>query len=137
MRLVLDAEALNALVEPRHPGMTPVRRALIAAHRLGREICVPAVTLAELYRGRDRAHALEAFLARDGDALMIRDTDRTFARLVGGVLTQQRLGSAHLADAHVVAAAVEAGGGLVLTGDPGDLRRLASPYGSLEVESIG
>lgn len=137
MRLVLDAEALSALLEAQHPGLTEVRRALTAAHRLGREVCVPAVTLAELYRGRNRSHRLDAFLAREGDALVIRDTDRTFARLVGGVLTQQRLGSAHLADAHVVAAAVEVGGGVVLTADPTGLRRLSNAYGSIDVETLG
>jgi predicted nucleic acid-binding protein len=137
MRLVLDAEALSALLEAQHPGFTEVRRALTAAHRLGREVCAPAVTLAELYRSRNRSHRLDAFLAREGDALVIRDTDRTFARLVGGVLTQQRLGSAHLADAHVVAAAVEVGGGVVLTADPTDLRRLSNAYGSIDVETIG
>ncbi len=38
--------------------------------------------------------------------------------------------------AHVVAVAVEAGGGVVLTGDPEDLERLADPYRSVVVEGL-
>jgi hypothetical protein len=43
------------------------------------------------------------------------NTDRPLARLVGGVLTGAKADSRHLADAHVVAAAVETGGGVVVT----------------------
>ena len=87
---------------------------------------MPVAVLAELYRGRDRAAAVDSLLARAGDALVLRDTDRALARLVGGVLHEAGLGSEHLPDAHVVACAVEAGGGLVLTSDPEDRERLAT-----------
>jgi hypothetical protein len=50
-----------------------------------------------------------------------------------GVLAAARAGSEHLADAHVIAAAVELGGGLVLTTDPDDLSRLAASYGNVTV----
>jgi hypothetical protein len=66
-------------------------------------------------------------LARE-TGIRVRDTDRPLARLVGGVLTGAKADSRHLADAHVIAAAVEAGGGVVLTGDPDDLASLAAPY---------
>jgi predicted nucleic acid-binding protein len=49
-------------------------------------------------------------------------------RLVGAVLAQAKADSALLADAHAVAVAVEAGGGVVLTADPDDVSRLAEPY---------
>ena len=49
-------------------------------------------------------------------------------RLVGGVLTEAKADSRYLGDAHVIAAAVETGGGVVLTGDPDDLASLAAPY---------
>jgi len=39
-------------------------------------------------------------------------------------------------DAHVVAAAVEAGGGVVLTSVPKDLVRLAVPYRNIHVVGI-
>jgi hypothetical protein len=59
--------------------------------------------------------------------IRVRDTDRPLARLVGGVLAGAKADSRYLADAHVVAAAVETGGGVVLTGDPDDLASLAAP----------
>ena len=50
------------------------------------------------------------------------------ARLVGGVLVAADAGSQHLADAHVIAAAVDVGGGLALTTDAEDLERLVAAY---------
>ena len=40
MRLVLDAEAVNALLDPRHPAERKVRRAMGAARRLRREVAI-------------------------------------------------------------------------------------------------
>ena len=137
MRLVLDAEAVNALVDAAHPAERRVRQALRAAERLRREVTVATVTLAELYRGTGRSAALDALLAREEPAgLTLRNTDRSFARLVGSVLAAAHAGSAHLADAHAVAAAVEVGGGVVLTGDADDLARLAAPYRTVVVEPL-
>lgn len=95
------------------------------------------VTLAELYRGGGRTAALDALLAREEPAgLTLRDTNRHFARLVGSVLAGAHAGSEHLADAHAVAAAVEVGGGVILTGHAGDLGRLALPYRTVVVEPL-
>jgi hypothetical protein len=55
---------------------------------------------------------------------------------VGGVLTGAKADSRHLADAHVVAAAVETGGGVVLTGEAGDLASLAAPYPNIRVQPL-
>lgn len=69
-------------------------------------------------------------------AVLLRDTDRALARLVGGVLVEARAGSRYLADAHPVAVAVESGGGVAVTGDPDDLVRLASPYRNVVVYAL-
>lgn len=125
MRLVLDAEAVYALLDPRHPAERKVRRAMEAARRLRREVVIATGTLAELYRGIGRNQALDALLAREcGDGLVLRDTDRTLARLIGALLSEAGAGSALFADAHPVAAAVEAGGGVIQA-----RRRLASGRG--------
>ena len=137
MRLVLDAEAVNALLDPRHPGERKVRRAMEAARRLRREVVIATGTLAGLYRGAGRNQALDALLAREaGDGLVLRDTDRTLARLIGALLAEAGAGSALFADAHPVAAAVEAGGGVIQTADPDDLTRLAAPYRTVVVEPL-
>jgi hypothetical protein len=47
MRLVLDAETVNALLDPRHPAERKVRRAMEAARRLRREVAIATGTLAE------------------------------------------------------------------------------------------
>jgi hypothetical protein len=86
MRLVLDAEAVNALLDPGHPAERKVRRAMEAARRLRREVAIATGTLAELYRGAGRNQALDALLAREsGDGLLLRDTDRTLAGECGQV----------------------------------------------------
>jgi predicted nucleic acid-binding protein len=135
LAVVLDAEALSALASGRGPRFAHVRAALEAARRLQREVVTPAVILAELYRGPGRNQVVDACLSRDS-WIAVRGTDRAFARYVGGVLGAARASSADMADAHVVAAAVEAGGGLLLTGDGPDLERLAASYPNVHVAAI-
>lgn len=137
MRLVLDAEAVNALLDPRHPAERKIRRAMEAARRLRRDVAIATGTLAELYRGAGRNQALDALLAREsGDGLLLRDTDRSLARLIGALLSEAGAGSALFADAHPIAVAIEAGGGIVQTGDPDDLGRLAAPYRTVAIEPL-
>lgn len=137
MRLVLDAEAVSALLDARHPAERKVRQAMEAARRLRRDVAVATGTLAELYRGAGRSQALDSLLARElAVGLVLRDTDRSLARLIGAVLAEAGAGSALFADAHPVAVAVEAGGGVIPTADPDDLTRLASPYRTIVIEPI-
>lgn len=133
--LVLDAEALSSLSRQQGRRFSETRAALEAARRLRRDVIVPAVILAELYRGPTRNQVVDACLSRD-TGLEVRDTDRDLARLVGGVLGAAKAGSEDLADAHCVAAAVEAGGGVVVTGDERDLERLAAPYPNVQIAPI-
>jgi predicted nucleic acid-binding protein len=133
--LVLDAEALSSLARQRGPRFREVRAAIEAARRLHRDVITPAVILAELYRGRGHNQVVDACLSRES-FIDVRDTDREFARYVGGVLTAARADSSDLADAHAVAGAVEAGGGVILTGDQDDLERLAAPYPNVHVAPI-
>lgn len=133
--VVLDAGALSALAGRPGRRSLEVRAALRAAVRLRREVVVPSVILAELYRDPQHNALVDACLSRE-TGIQVRDTDRSLARLVGGVLAAARAGSEHLADAHVIAAAVELGGGLALTTDPEDLGRLAASYGNVVVISL-
>jgi predicted nucleic acid-binding protein len=138
MRLVLDAEAVNALLDPRHPGEQKVRHAMRAARRLGRDVVIATGTLGELYRGAGRNQAIDALIAREArnNGLVLRDTDRSLARLIGALLSEAGASSALFADAHPVAVAVEAGGGEIQTADPDDLGRLAAPYRTVVIESL-
>lgn len=138
MRLVLDAEAVNALLDPRHPAEQKVRKAMRAARRLGRDVVIATGTLGELYRGAGRNQAIDALIARESrnNGLLLRDTDRTLARLIGALLAEAGASSALFADAHPVAVAVEAGGGVVQTADPDDLGRLAAPYRTVLIDQL-
>jgi predicted nucleic acid-binding protein len=133
--LVLDAEALSSLARRRGPRFREVRAAIEAARRLNRDVITPAVVLAELYRGRGHNQVVDSCLSRES-FIDVRDTDREFARYVGGVLGAARVNSGDLADAHAVAAAVEAGGGVILTADHDDLGRLAAAYPNIHIAPI-
>jgi len=133
--LVLDAEPLSSFARQRGPRFREVRAALEAARRLQRDVVVPAVILAELYRGPGHNQVVDSCLSREA-WVKVRDTDREFARYVGAVLSAARADSADMADAHVVAAAVETGGGVILTGDEADLNRLAAAYPNIHVSPI-
>jgi len=133
--LVLDAEALSSLARQRGPRFREVRAALEAARRLQREVITPAVILAELYRGGGHNQVVDSCLSRE-TYIDVRETDKDFARYVGGVLTAARADSSDMADAHLVAAAVESGGGLILTGDEGDLSRLSAAYPNVHVSRL-
>lgn len=136
MIVALDAEAFNALAGPTSVRKQQVRRILRAAGRLGRDVLVPSLVLAELHRGHGRNQLVDACLARERASIDSRDTDRALARLVGGVLASAGVGSAMIVDAHVVALAVESGGGVVVTGDERDLTRLGASYHHVVVEAI-
>ena len=134
--VALDAEAFNALAGPASVRKQRERRLLRAAAEQGRDVLVPSLVLAELYRGRGHNQLVDACLARERASLATRDTDRDLARIVGGVLAGAAARSTLIVDAHVVAVVVEAGGGVVLTGDPDDLLRLAAPYRHVTVEPV-
>ncbi len=136
MIVALDSEAFNALAGSDSVTKQRVRRILRTAERLGRDVAVPSLVLAELYRGRGRNQLVEACLAREDASLSTRDTDRDFARIVGAVLADSHAGSEMIVDAHVVALALEAGGGVVVTGDPDHLIRLAASYRNVVVEAV-
>lgn len=136
MIVALDAEAFNALAGPDSIRKQKVRRIIRTAQRLGRETLVPSLVLAELYRGRGRNQLVDACLARERGSLDSRDTDRHLARIVGGVLAAAGAGTSMIVDAHVVALVVEAGGGVVVTGDERDLVKLSAPYPHIAVEPV-
>ncbi len=136
MIVSLDAEAFRALAGPDSLTKRRVRRILRTAAALGRDVVVPSLVLAELYRGRGHNQLVDACLARERASLETRDTDRQLARIVGGVLAAAGAGSALIVDAHAVAVAVEAGGGVVVTGDPDDLEGLGGPYRHLVIEPV-
>lgn len=116
MTLVLDSHGLTSLAE---------NRARLEALRDRGEWppIVPSVVLAEALTGNHRRDYQENRLLR---ACKIWSVDELLARTAAGLrsqVTSPRVPSA--VDAIVVACADQAGGAIVLTSDPRDLRSLA------------
>ncbi len=123
--VVLDAEAVNALVEDRR-AESKVRAWLAAANDLGGNVFVPAAVLAELYRTARHEAAVDSMLSRERNGISIVSTDRELARMIGRLLSKAGRGSECHVDAAVVATALIKGGGTVITGDEKDLTAIAS-----------
>lgn len=137
MTLVLDSESLSILARSRSAtssqslGVAAVTEALAR----GLDVLVPAAVLAELYRGPRHDQVLDSCLSRF-PAIVVVDTDQALAREIGHVLARAGRGSADHVDASVVAVAVQAGGGLIMTGDVDDMSALAQGVRGIRVVGV-
>ncbi|MHB8293426.1 MAG: type II toxin-antitoxin system VapC family toxin [Acidimicrobiales bacterium] len=136
MALILDSEALSALARPRSSPLRHerVRAAMRSAQRRQEPVRVPSATLLELYRGTGTDELIDIELGR-GYAKVIT-TGVRIARIAGHLLASIGAGSELAVDALVVATAVRLGGGLILTHDPSDLRRLAAGQPNVRVAAV-
>ena len=135
--LVLDAAGLDAMGADEPP--QHLRALLAEAYRRGRDVLVPAVVCAETARGVTRTRRMERVLARRGtssggrSAATVVDTDLTVAKQVGAILHAVDADTPDLVDAHVVAACVPYGGGVVVTSDAHDIQRLSAAVPQVRV----
>jgi predicted nucleic acid-binding protein len=104
-----------------------------SAQRRNEAVRVPAAILLELYRGQDD-EPIDQELGR-GHVKVIT-TGLRISRTAGYVLAGAGAGSEMAVDALVVATAVRLGGGLILTHDLADLRRLAVNHPNVRVAPI-
>ncbi len=126
-RLILDSGAVIALArnDPR------ARAFLAAAREVGADVTIPAVVLAETVGGG----ATDAPVNRVVNAVgHVTAVDEHTARTAGEILRATR--SSATVDAIVVATAAAVGGGVVLTGDPDDLRPLAARTAGVVVRQL-
>lgn len=134
--LVLDSEAFSLLARSRigeRPGA--VLAALRAAVATESDVLVPAAVLAEQYRGSHYDQAVDSCLGRH-TGIRVADTTRLLARRVGHLLARAGRGSKDHVDATVVAVAIAAGGGVIATGDPDDIRALAADVIGVVIERV-
>ena len=132
--LVLDSEAISALATGPADRRVEVRAALATARRRSIPVVFSAAVLAELLRGHRRDASVTSALHRD--ALERQDVGHRVARIAGRLLGTAEMSSEHAVDAFVAATAVVRGGGVILTGDEHDLRRLADPMQNIRVERV-
>ena len=134
--LVLDSQAISDLARAKDGALpSVVLSALKAALLADSDVFVPAAVLAEQYRGGRHDQLVDSCLSR-WTSIQVADTDRSLARRVGNLLGRHGLGSEHHVDATVVATALAAGGGLILTSDLRDLERLADGAVGVLVKAV-
>ncbi|MBI3203443.1 MAG: PIN domain-containing protein [Myxococcales bacterium] len=134
--LILDSEAVNALASATDRGVLAerARAILTVAYERGAVARVPAPVLAEVCRGPRYDPPIEHLLASRG--IVVCDLTQMVAKRAGHLLGRSKLSSAHAVDAFVVATALLFDAAVIATGDPADMRRLASPFKQVRVFAI-
>lgn len=125
--LILDSGAIIALSR----SDTRARAALAAALEADAEVSIPAVVVAETHRGVAADAPMNRIVKAVGEVDLV---DEAVGRVAGRLLGEA--GSSSTVDAIVVATAIEAGGAVVLTGDPDHLGALAAEHAEVVVEAL-
>ena len=126
-RLILDSGAVIALSRADQRA----RAVLAAAQEARVQVSIPSVVVAETVRGAATDAPVDRVLAAVG---AVDPADEAVGRTAGRLLGDAR--SSATVDAVVVATAVEAGGAVVLTGDPDDHTALADGHREVVVEAL-
>lgn len=125
--VLLDSEGLSAAAA----GSARVRAELILAERLGANVHVSAVTLAETLRGGPRDARVHSLLKGVVQRPVTPELGRTAGELLG------RTGRADTVDAIVAATANGLGQRVrILTSDPRDLRALTAEMDAVTVVAV-
>lgn len=126
-RLILDSGAVIALSR----NDIHARAALAAAREVGAKVSIPAVVVAETVRGTAKDARVNRIIKSVGD---VDTTDEASGRIAGALLGSTK--SDQTIDALVVASAIQAGGGVILTGDPDDLCILAGEHPGVLIQEL-
>jgi len=126
-RLVLDSGAVIALAR----NDARARSVLQAAWEAGANVSIPVAVLAETVRGRPDDAPANRIVKAVGDFIEVTAQDGHRAgHLLGDT------GMSSTIDAIVIACTDRTGGGALLTGDAGDLQRLAEHNSSIDIVSL-
>ena len=126
-RLILDSGAVIGLSR----GDDSIRAFLRRSIELDVPAEIPVVVVAETIRGEDRDATVNRVLKAVGE---VPETTPAVGRCAGRLLGETR--SSATIDALVVAHAVEAGGGTILTSDAKDLNALASAHPEVQIQVV-
>lgn len=133
--LLLDSEALSAIAHGPTARRDRVRALVAEMRKRGRPVGTVAAVLAEVVRGRPADAAVFAGLRRE--RVEVHPVDARVGVRAGQLLGRIGAGSEMAVDAFTVAVADLAGGAVIATTDPDDLRQLASRATSVVVSNIG
>jgi predicted nucleic acid-binding protein len=126
-RLILDSDAVIALAR----GDDRARAVVAAAREAGVEVSIPSAVVAETVRGSERDAAVNRVIRAVGE---VTAPDERVGGIAGALLGATR--STKTVDALVVASAIQAGGGVVLTGDPDGIGSLASTHPEVVIRPL-
>lgn len=126
-RLILDAGAVIAVSRADQRA----RAALAAALEAGADVSIPAVVVAETVRGAADDAPVNRIIKAVGEVSTADErVGRTAGQLLGAAQSDSTI------DALVVASAIDAGGAVILTGDPDDLRALAADRPGVIIQAL-
>jgi predicted nucleic acid-binding protein len=132
--LLLDSEALSALAHGPPRRRDRVRALMREMRARGRDVATVAAVLAEVVRGRRADAAVFAGLRRE--RVLVHPVDARAGVRAGQLLGRVGAGSEMAVDAFVVAVADLAGGAIIATCDPKDLRKLADYATDIEIADV-
>lgn len=132
--LLLDSEAISAIAHGPKERRDRVRALATEMRRRELPVATVAAVLAEVVRGRPQDSALFSGLRRE--RVEVHAVDSRVGVRAGQLLGAGGADSRLAVDAFVVAVADLAGGAVVATGDPKDLRRLATHATAVTIAPI-
>ena len=133
--LLLDSEAMSAIAHGPARRRDRIRALIIEMRRRELPVGIVAAVLAEVVRGRAADAAVFAGMRRE--RVLVHPVDTRVGVRAGQLLGRTRAGSELAVDAFVVAVADLAGGAVIATGDPRDMRRLAQHATGVTVADLG
>jgi len=126
-RLILDSGAIIALSRDD----ARARAVLASAWQAGVHVSIPSVVLAETVRATAKDAPVNQVIKAIGEVTSVGEVT---GRVAGGLLGTAK--SSETIDALVVATAIEAGGGVIVTGDLDDLGALASGHPEVVIQPL-
>ena len=133
--LLLDSEAMSAIAHGPARRRDRIRALIVEMRRRELPVGIVAAVLAEVVRGRAADAAVFAGMRRE--RVLVHPVDTRVGVRAGQLLGRTRAGSELAVDAFVVAVADLAGGAVIATGDPRDMRRLAQHAAGVTVADLG
>lgn len=134
LMLLLDSEAISVVAHGPAVRRDKVRALVSEMRRRELPVATVAAVLAEVVRGRAADAAVFAGLRRE--RVEVHPVDTRVGVRAGQLLGATRGGSEMAVDAFMVAVADLAGGAIVATSDPKDMKRLAAHASNVAVANI-
>lgn len=133
--VILDTRALEVFANPRVEKRASqlVRDLIGLAKRQGTPVLVPMNVLTEAYQGTPADALIDRVLGDDARPIML---GLAMARRTAYLKHRDKLDSCYTVDASVVATSIRMGGGIVITGDPDDLKALAREHSNVKVYGL-